>query len=139
MSFCWTTEFCRRWRVLERDAPEQDVLDIEADLLSSALREASPASWDLIAAVLPELRRSIVNRPLYGDARQTLNRSLPSLGYDNWDLNRRILLALHSLQKRVPPSDDSLSAAGLSDAEVHFVFVGPQEEPKPKVGLFWWL
>jgi GTPase-associated protein 1, N-terminal domain type 1 len=134
-----SANWASRWRVLERDASEQDVLDIEADLLSSALREASPASWDLIVAVLPELRRSIIERPLDGDAWRTLDRSLPGLGYDNWDLNRRILLALHSLQKWVPPSDGALLTAGLSDAEVHFVFLGPQEEPKRKVGLFWWL
>ena len=132
-----SANWASRWRVLERDASEQDVLDIEAELLSSALREASPASWDLIAAVLPELRRSIINRPLDGDARQTLDGCLPTLGYNNWDLNRRILLALHSLQKHVPASGETLSTTGLSDAEVYFVFVGPQ--PEPKSGFFWWL
>jgi hypothetical protein len=103
------------------------------------LSEASSGSWDLIAAVLPELRGTINSRPLGGDARQILDRSLPSLGYDNWDLNRRILLALHSLQKRVSASRQVLSAAGLSEIEAHFVIVGPQEEPKRKVGFFWWL
>jgi hypothetical protein len=45
-----------------RKLPEQDVLDIEADLLSLALGEARPSSWDLIAAVLPELRGTINGR-----------------------------------------------------------------------------
>lgn len=128
-----------RWRELRHDVPEQSALDIEADLLSSALSEASSESWDLIAAVLPELRGSINSKPLGGDARQTLDRSLPGLGYDNWDLNRRILLALHSLRKRLPPSNGLLSRAGLSEVEADFVFVGPAEEPKRKVGIFWWL
>jgi hypothetical protein len=128
-----------RWRALRHDVPEQSVLDIEADLFSSALSEASSGSWDLIAAVLPELRSSINSKPLGGDARRTLDRSLPGLGYDNWDLNRRILLALHTLRKRMSPSDGLLARAGLSDVEADFVFVGPKEEPRRKAGFFWWL
>jgi hypothetical protein len=90
--------------------------------------------------VLPELRREINARPLGGDARQLLDRSLPSLGYDdNWDLNRRIMLALHGLQKRTTVSRPTLSGAGLADAEIDFVYAGPKEEPKRKVGFFWWL
>jgi hypothetical protein len=134
-----SANWASRWRGLERDIPEQDVLDIEADLLSSALSEASPGSWDLIAAILPELRGTINSRPLAGDARRILDRSLPSLGYDNWDINRRILLALHSLQKRVSVSGLALSTAGLSEVESYFVMTGPKEEPKRKVDLFWWL
>jgi hypothetical protein len=134
-----SANWASRWRALGRDLPEQDVLDVEADLLSLALGEARPGSWDLIAAVLPELRGTINARPLGGDARQILDRSLPGLGYDNWDLNRRILLALHHLQKRVSASRQELSVAGLSEVETDFVIVGPPEEPKRKVGLFWWL
>jgi hypothetical protein len=128
-----------RWRSLENDVAKQTGLDIEADLFSAGLSEASPAGWDLIAEVLPELRDSINNKPLGGEARRILDRELPWLGYDNWDLNRRILLALHSFQKRVQPSDGLLSRAGLSEVEAAFVRIGPREEPKRKVGFFWWL
>jgi len=134
-----SANWASRWRGLKRNVSEQDVLDIEADLLSSALSEASPDSWDLIATVLPELRGTINSAPLGGIARQILDRSLPSLGYDNWDLNRRILLALYSLQKRVSVSRLALSTAGLSEVESDFVMVGPREEPKRKLDLFWWL
>jgi hypothetical protein len=134
-----SANWAAQWGTLRRDLPEQDVLDIEADLLSLALNEASQGSWDLIAAVLPELRGTINSRPLGGDARHILDRSLPGLGYDNWDLNRRILLALHALQKRVSVPREALSIAGLSDVEIDFVMVGPKEEPKRKVNLFWWL
>lgn len=134
-----SANWASRWRELGRDVPEQDVLDIEADLLSSALSEVSPGSWDLIAAILPELRGTINSRPLAGDARRLLDRSLPGLGHDNWDLNRRILLALHFHQKRVSVSGLALSTAGLSEVESDFVMTGPKEEPKPKVDLFWWL
>jgi hypothetical protein len=132
-----SVNWASRWGELERDVPEQDVLDIEADLLSSALSEASPGSWDLIAAILPELRGTINSGPLAGEARRILDRSLPGLGYDNWDLNRRILLALHYLQKRVSILGLALSSAGLSELESEFVMTGPKEEPKRK--LFWWL
>jgi hypothetical protein len=128
-----------RWHALHQDVPEQAVLDIEADLFSTALSEQSAGSWDLIAAVLPQLRGSINRTPLEGEARRILDRSLPGLGYDNWDLNRRILLALHTLQKRVRPSDSVLSRAGLSDIEAHFVFIDPQDEPKRRSGFLWWL
>jgi hypothetical protein len=134
-----SANWASRWRGLGHNVPEQNVLDIEADLFSSALSEGSSGSWHLIAAVLPELRSSINSKPLGGGARQTLDRSLPGLGYDNWDLNRRILLALHSLGKRIFPSNDLLSRAGLSEVEANFIFAGPTEEPKRKVGFFWWL
>ena len=132
--------WAKRWRSLRRDVSRQDTLDIESDLLVRALREASPSSWTLIEAVLPELRLEINARPLGGDARQKLDRSLPSLGYDdNWDLNRRIMLALHGLQRRTTVGRPTLSGAGLSDVEIDFVYAGPKEEPKRKVGFFWWL
>jgi len=130
----WAT----RWNSLRRDVSEQDVLDIESDLLVHALEEASQASWDLVGLILPELRATINARPLGGNARQTLDRSLPSIGYDNWDLNRRILLALHALQKRTIVDRPTLSRAGLADIEIDFVFVGPGE-PKRRIGFFWWL
>ena len=131
----WAT----RWNSLQRDIPEQDVLDIKSDLLVHALEEASQASWDLVGVILPELRATINARPLGGNARQTLDRSLPSIGYDNWDLNRRILLALHALQKRTIVNRQMLSSAGLADIEIDFVFTGPREEPKRRAGFFWWL
>jgi hypothetical protein len=132
--------WANHWRSLRRDVSLQETLDIESGLLVRALREASSSSWTLIEAVLPELRREINARPLGGDARQLLDRSLPSLGYDdNWDLNRRIMLALHGLQKRATVSRAILSSAGLADAEVDFVYAGPKEEPKRRVGFFWWL
>lgn len=127
-----------RWNSLRRDVPEQGVLDIESDLLVHAIDEASQASWSLIEAVLPELRGTINARPLNGTAREILDRSLPSIGYDNWDLNRRILLGLHALQKRTIVNRSMLSRAGLADVEMDFVFVGPRE-PKRRTGLFWWL
>jgi hypothetical protein len=126
-----TREFA--WRLVRS-------LDIESGLLVRALREAGPSSWTLIEAVLPELRREINARPLGGDARQLLGRSLPSLGYDdNWDLNRRIMLALHGLQKRTTVSRPTSSGAGLADAEIDFVYARPKEEPKRRGDLFWWL
>lgn len=132
--------WANRWRSLRRDVSLQETLDIESSLLVRALREASSSSWTLIEAVLPELRREINARPLGGDARQLLDRSLPSAGYDdNWDLNRRIMLALHGLQKRTTVSRATLSCAGLADAEIDFVYAGPKEEPKRRVGFFWWL
>jgi hypothetical protein len=131
--------WAKRWRSLRRDVSQQETLDIESDLLIRALREGSLSSWALIEAVLPELRREINARPLGGDARQKLERSLPSLSYDNWDLNRRIMLALHGLLKRTPIGRRTLSGTGLSDVEIDFVYAGPKEEPKGRVGLFWWL
>jgi hypothetical protein len=128
-----------RWGSLEHDVSDQDVLDIEAGLFLAALGEPSAAGWELIASVLPELRGSINRQLLGGEARRILDRALPFLGYDNWDLNRRILLALHSLHRRAPPSEALLSRAGLSGMEAEFVRVGPQEEPKNKGGFFWWL
>ncbi|MGY4473531.1 hypothetical protein [Bradyrhizobium sp. USDA 3364] len=131
----WST----RWNSLQRDVPEQGVLDIESDLLVHALEEASQASWNLIGAILPALRATINAGPLGGNARQTLDRSLPSIGYDNWVINRRILLALHALQKRTIVNRPMLSSAGLIDIEADFVFTGPREEPKRRTGFFWWL
>jgi hypothetical protein len=91
-------------------------------------------SRDLIAAVLPELRGAVNRGPLEGDARQKLDHVLPGIGYDNWDLNRRILLALHHLQKSVSVSRQTLSAPGLSEPEAEFVLFGPKEGPKRKAG-----
>jgi hypothetical protein len=134
-----SANWASRWPGLRRDLPEQEILDIEADLFTSGLSEASPDGWNLIAVVLPELRVSINKEPLGGDARQTLDRSLPGIGYDNWDLNRRILLALHALRKKIHPADRILSQAGLSDVESDFVIHGPEEKPKRKSNIFWWL
>ncbi|WLA74202.1 hypothetical protein QIH77_02900 [Bradyrhizobium diazoefficiens] len=128
-----------RWHSLRRDVSEQIMSDIEAELFSAALNEAGQGGWDLIAAVLPELRGTINRQPLGGEGRRTLDRSLPYLGYDNWDLNRRMLLALHAMYRRTPTPDELLFRAGLSEAEAEFVRTGPKEEPKKKVGLFWWL
>jgi hypothetical protein len=128
-----------RWRSLKRDVAEQVMSDVEAELFSAALSETGKAGWDLVAAVLPELRSTINRQPLGGEARRMLDRSLPYLDYDNWDLNRRMLLALHAMYRRAPSSDEILSRAGLSEAEAEFVRVGPKEEPRKKVGLFWWL
>jgi hypothetical protein len=133
-----SANWASRWRGLQRDLPESEILDIEADLFSFALIEASPGSWDLIAAVLPELRGTVI-RGLEGDAYQKLDHALPGIGYDNWDLNRRILLALHRLQKGTLVSRQTLFAAGLSTPETDFVLVGPKEEQKRNLGLFWWL
>jgi hypothetical protein len=134
-----SANWASRWRGLERDLPHSEMLDIEADLFCFALKEATAGSWDLIAAVLPELRGAVNPGPLEGDPRQKLDRTLPGIGYDNWDLNRRILLALHNLQKGVSVRRQTLSAAGLSEPEAEFVLIGPKDEPKRKVGLFWWM
>jgi hypothetical protein len=90
-----------RWRGLQRDQPASEIIDLESDLFALALSEASPASWDLIAEILPELRERMNQGPLKGDARHRLEHALPSIGYDNWDMNRRTLVALHHLQKHV--------------------------------------
>ena len=49
------------------------------------------------------------------------------------------MLALHGLQKRTTVSRSTLSGAGLADIEIDFVYAGPKEEPKRRIGFFWWL
>jgi hypothetical protein len=132
-----------RWSALlpklKRDASEGDVLQLFASLLAMALQNPCVESWSIVAQTLPELRANTLRGQLPNDTYLVLDRSLPHLRRgDDWDLDKRMLLALRRLQEKEPASNATITSAGLSGDEKDFVLHGPKENGKKSM-LFWWL
>ncbi|MET4092915.1 hypothetical protein [Bradyrhizobium sp. S3.5.5] len=121
---------------LRPDASELDVLFLYASLLILALDERSPASWKLIELTLPTVRAGVLRGQLPNNVYSLLDRAVPSIR-DNWDLNKRILMALHRLYETNPATRQELGRAGVWDDDLDIVFYGMPEPPRQR--LFWWL
>ncbi|MBX9646723.1 MAG: hypothetical protein K2X57_06685 [Xanthobacteraceae bacterium] len=123
---------------LAHDASDADTLILYANLLVLALDRSRKGNWDLVVQTLPFLRTHALQGWLPHQAYQTLDYELPRIGKDTWDLNKRMLIALHRLHEAVPVSRDRLEAAALSKDDIDIVYSGIKEVPKPQ-SFFWWL
>ncbi len=130
------------WAVLlsnmNHDASDADTLILYASLLVLGLDRSRTGNWNLVVQTLPLLRTNALRGQLPNQAYQTLDRELPRIARDSWDLNKRMLVALHRLYEAVPVSGDTLAAATLSQDDIDIVYHGIKEAPKLP-SLFWWL
>lgn len=123
---------------MNHDASDADTLILYASLLVLALDRSGIGNWNLVVQALPLVRSGVLRGQLPNQAYQTLDRELPRIARDSWDLNKRILVALHRLYAAIPVSGETLAAAGLLQDDMGVVYHGIRESPKPP-SLFWWL
>ena len=122
---------------MRRDASETDTLQLFALLVMIALERPCAESWVIVGCALPELRATALRGQLPYYAHRFLDRALPHMKRDDWDINKRMLLALHALHEAAPASAGDLAATKLSDDEREVVFYGLKDNTR-KSSLFWW-
>jgi hypothetical protein len=125
----------QRLATLQDDIVGTDRTSLQAILFDVALKRFDGSSWALLALILPDVRNATINGTLSDRALRSMDESLPKLGHDNWDINKRILYLLHRLLRVVPDEGKALSTLKLSPEEMDFVTRGPREEPR-KITFF---
>jgi hypothetical protein len=130
-------ELSRRISQIRDDARQPERINMQAVLLRAAIDESSPASWRLLAFVLPELRTAIVSGSLPSAAHTLLLGYLPHFhSAEFWDLNKRILLSLSKLYES-SPNESALHKLGLSPSEARLVEFGEERDKRNSWTRLW--
>ena len=110
----------------------------QAFILRAALQAKIPATWKLVAAVLPELRPIILRSELPDDVYQMLANDLPKFNTAaHWDINKRILIFLSQL-RRFLPNEQALHLLNLSGDDANTVIFGAEKEDERSRSRYWW-
>jgi hypothetical protein len=83
-----------------------------------AFRSASQSGLELLFFSFAELRRAARANDLNYDARRMLEANLPDIGYSNWDIDRRLLIALGKLLRSTGQSFDAVNRLPLTDSDI---------------------
>lgn len=120
-------------KTIPDDAAGPDRIDLHAYLIRLALDGAGAANWEILVAVLPEIRPKIVQESLTQFAHDMLTADLPRFyAAAYWDLDKRILLGLSRLYKK-HPNDQALRDLRLSQKELEIVLEGERDEKRSSI------
>ncbi len=90
--------------------------ELQAFLFCAAVAEPTQKSWPVVLSAFPQLRIIVLEGSLSPAAYRLLDRNLPSIGYDSWDLGRRLLAALAQLWRTIP-DQSALAALPIDEQE----------------------
>jgi hypothetical protein len=113
---------------MDDDASGGDRTNLLSFLLTEAFKKPAASGWRLVSLALAELRPLVLQGALPSPSFNMLADTLPRAGADPWDLNKRILLALHNLTKSCPDDNGVIGALNLSEKEMQVVINGPEHD-----------
>ncbi|WP_299950235.1 hypothetical protein [uncultured Ruegeria sp.] len=111
---------------------------VDAYLLLLCLRDGIAQTIPILTKTLPRIRYMAIHDMLSPEARELLNRRLPSIG-DSWDFNKRILKILRKANRDAIDVRPIVSQLSLTEEELNYVFGDNDEESHsfPLMRFFW--
>lgn len=123
---------------IQDDLRGDDRARFQGYLLQIALSDSEEDSWKLCALVFPDLQKLILTGKLPDDVHEMLLSSLPRYNTASyWDVNRRVLICLSFLRKKVRNADAE-NALCLSASDREVLITGAANEEDSKRFRFWW-
>ena len=137
-----TNDIFRWLSALERPGPEADGelrTDFEAYMCIVATKSRTPSAWNLPRQTLPGLRSIVLAGRLMNRAYQPLDLYLPPYGWNSWDFDERILIALRDLRRWTNVDNAVVASLVLSDDELEFVLdrLKSKKRDKGDKPIFW--
>jgi hypothetical protein len=132
-----------RWlSALERPGPEADGqlrTNFEAYMCIVATKSRTPSAWDLLHRTLPSLRSVVLAGGLINPAYELLDLHLPPNGWNSWDFDKRILIALRNLRRWTGVDNAVVAHLALSEDDLEFVLENWKSKKREKAGksIFW--
>ena len=122
--------------VSKDDASEQNRACLLVYVTLVAFRSQTETSKRLLLFAFADLREVVLRDSLNDEMRRLLQANLPDIGYGNWNLGQRLLIALRNFDQAVPIAHQLVESLHLSEND-RAILENRDQSEKTEAFTFW--